>query len=190
MRMRSAFALALAATFAAACGGDDDGDLYDGQPGEDLTTPAPAPGQPADVAVASGQFESTGDAPGQPVTGTAELRRRGENRDDGLELRVMLMGLTGDDHAWHIHQGACGSVGPVVVALSEMDGRDNIGDDLDPDDSGHVEETVNLDGEHLAALTPNQSYSVNVHQRGGRDHGPAIACATLNLPSDLWGAGY
>lgn len=186
MRTRTAFVLALAATVAAACDTRDDDTTFDTTPGEDIT---PAPAQPVDMIVSMAQFEPTGEAGATQVQGTAELRRQSATFDSDLELHVRLAGLSENDHAWHIHEGACGSVGQIVIPISDAAGRDGVGSDLDPDDDGTVERTVDIDRQHMGMLSPNQAYSVNVHAGDGENPGPAIACATLDIPSDAWGAG-
>jgi hypothetical protein len=189
MRTRTAFVLALAATVAAACDTRDDDTTFDTMPGEDIAPTQPAPAQPVDMIVSMAQFEPTAEAGAMQVQGTAELRRRSASFDSDLELHVRLAGLSENDHAWHIHEGACGSVGQIVMPISNAPGRDGIGSDLDPGSDGTVEETVNIDRQHMAMLSPNQSYSVNVHRGDSDNPGPAIACATLEIPSDAWGTG-
>jgi hypothetical protein len=121
------------------------------------------------------------------------------------------MGLSEGTHAWHIHSGTCESPGAIVLALSDApagmqatrpgattdpavtrtddDLRDGIASDLNPNDDGMVEETVNIDREHVQALQAHGSnFIVNVHQRGGDNPGPAIACAPIQLTgAGTWG---
>jgi Cu/Zn superoxide dismutase len=188
MRRQAAFVLALAATTMVACEARED-ETIDTQPGEDIApAPAPAP-QPMDMVVATGQFQPTGEAGAMQVMGTAELRRAGTDRSDGLELVVQLSGLDDQEHAWHIHEGACDNVGRIVVPLSGGGALDGIDDDLEADSDGNVNRTVEIDEEHLAVLSSNQSYSVNVHQGSGDNPGAPVACATLDIPNNLWGPG-
>lgn len=182
MRTRHAMVLALAGMVATACETRDDPATEPGLlPGEEVT-------QPQDMMVARGEFQPTPDAEALNVSGWAELRQRGTTIDDGLELRVHLMGLSEGDHAWHIHSGTCESSGPIVLPLSDVgdatgtvgaeDRRDGIASDLDAGSDGMVEETVNIDRDRAVGLD-FQNLIVNVHQRGGDDPGPAIACAPL-----------
>jgi hypothetical protein len=193
MRTRHAMVLALAGMVAAACDTRDDTQTEPGLlPGEDMTTE-----QPRDMTVARGEFQPTTDAGALNISGWAELRQRGTTMDDGLELRVHLMGLGEGDHAWHIHSGTCESPGPIVLPLSDVgdaagttaapdrtgtdyDTRDGIASDLNAGSDGMVEETVNIDRDRAAGLDwHTQGLIVNVHQRGGDDPGPAIACAPI-----------
>lgn len=189
MRIRTAFVLALTATVAAACNTRDDDATFDTTPGEDIAPAQPVPAQPVDMIVSMAQFEPTGDAGAIQVQGTAELRRQSATFDSDLELHVRLAGLSENNHAWHIHEGACGSVGQIVIPISGAAGRDGVGDDLDPDDEGTIERTVDIDRQHMGMLSPNQAYSVNVHTGDGENPGAPIACATLDIPADAWGTG-
>ncbi|CAN5635022.1 hypothetical protein BH23GEM10_BH23GEM10_02390 [soil metagenome] len=182
MRMNTA-AVAVLALVVAACG-TDDADM-ETTPGTEL--PAPVPVETVDMTVASGQFEGVGDA-GAQMTGTADLTRLGDTGDAGMKLRVHLMGLAEGDHAWHIHEGTCANRGGVVLPLSDAAGQDGVTGDLKSDGSGMVERTVTLEAEDVAVLTAGQGYSVNVHTAGSDSPGAPVACATIELPADLWGA--
>lgn len=183
MRMLTVAVAVLALGFTAC--DTDDADM-EATPGAEVT-PAPAPVEPVDMTVASGQFDGVGDAAGQ-VTGTADLTRLGETADAGMELRVHLMGLGEGDHAWHIHDGTCANRGGVVLPLSDAAGQDGVSGDLEADGSGMVERTVSLDAEDVALLTAGQGYSLNVHASGSDNPGSPVACATLDLPTSMWGA--
>jgi hypothetical protein len=116
MRTRHAMVMALAGMVAAACDTRDDTAAEPGLlPGDEMTTE-----QPRDMMVARGEFQPTAHAGALNISGWAELRQRGTTLDDGLELRVHLMGLGEGDHAWHIHSGTCESPGPIVLALSDV----------------------------------------------------------------------
>jgi hypothetical protein len=179
MRIRHALVLALAGSIAVACGPRDDTDTAPGLlPGDDMTTTT----QPQDVVVARSDFQPTDQADGLQVSGWAEFRQRGSNwREDGLELRVHLMGLSEGDHAWHIHRGTCDSPGQVVLPISDMGDMSGVGSDLNAGADGMAEETVNIDRDRLVALDLNQSHIINVHLRGGDNPGPAIACAPIQM---------
>lgn len=188
MRIRHALMLAVAGSIAVACGPRDDTDTEPGLlPGDDMTTTQPA--QPEDMVVARSDFQPTANAEGMNVSGWAEFRQRGSNwREDGLELRVHLMGLSEGDHAWHIHQGTCENPGQVVLPISDMGDRDGVGGDLNAGADGMVEETVNIDRDRLAGLDLNQDHIINVHLRGGDDPGPGIACAPIRMQDAGMGA--
>jgi Cu/Zn superoxide dismutase len=179
MRMRHALVLALAGSVAVACERRDDPDTDPGLlPGDDVTTEQP----PQDMVVARSDFQPTAQAAGMNVTGTAEFRQRGADwRQDGLELRVHLMGLSEGDHAWHIHQGTCESPGQVVVPLSDFGDRSGVTGDLSAGSDGMVEETVTIDRDRLAGLDLNRPHVINIHQSSGDNPGPGIACAPIQL---------
>lgn len=111
----------------------------------------------------------------QGVEGRLSLVGEG---DDPIELHVRGSGLPPGEHAWHIHEGACGSSGPVRIALSETADMGGITGALEVDRDGAFEESV-----EVPELTPDLAgrggHSLHVHQRGGTDHGPTIACATI-----------
>ncbi|MEX1182716.1 MAG: CHRD domain-containing protein [Gemmatimonadota bacterium] len=183
MKATIPLALTLAVALGACVAADDE--TVDTTPAEDITATPPT-AQPADLVVATGQFQPVGAAAGTAVSGTAELRRQGTGAGDGLELNVHLVGLTGEEgHAWHVHEGSCESTGAVLIPLSDAGDREGIADDLSADDAGMAEASVEIEGEHLAALSPEGSYSVNVHAGSGASPGAPIACATLQLPADF-----
>jgi hypothetical protein len=178
MHIRHALVLAFAGSVVAACGTRDDTDTDPGLlPGDNMTTE-----QPQDMLLARSDFQPTAEAEGLNASGWAEFRQRGANwREDGLELRVHLMGLSEGDHAWHIHAGTCESPGQVVLPISGMGDMSGIGSDLNAGADGMAEETVNIDRDRLVGLDLNQSHIINVHLRGGDNPGPAIACAPVQL---------
>jgi Cu/Zn superoxide dismutase len=178
MRTRNALLFALTGLVVAAC---DTRDRTDTEPGLLPADDATRTEQPQDMVVARGDFQPTAQAGDLNVSGWAEVRQRGATLDDGLELRVHVMGLSEGDHAWHIHQGTCASPGAVVLALSDHGEHDGIASDLNAGSDGMVEETVNIDRDRYATLNLQQDHVVMVHLRGGDDAGPAIACAPLNL---------
>jgi hypothetical protein len=184
MRIRHALVLALAGSMAVACDRREDPATDPGLlPGDDATTE-----QPQDMVLARSDFQPTADASGLNVSGWAELRQRGADwRNDGLELRVHVMGLGEGDHAWHIHQGTCESPGQVALPISDFGDRDGVGGDLNAGSDGMVEETVTFDRDRLAGVDLNQNHIINIHLRGGDDPGPAIACAPIQMTG---AAGY
>lgn len=178
MRIRHALVLALAGSVVAACERRDDTAADPGLlPGDDMT-----PDRQEEVVLARSDFQPTPQAEGLNVSGWAEFRgHSGTWRQDGLELRVHLMGIGEGDHGWHIHQGTCESPGAVVLPLSDFGDRSGITGELSAGGDGMVEETVNIDRDRLAGLDLNQNHIINVHLRGGDDPGPAIACAPIQL---------
>jgi hypothetical protein len=116
MRMRHAVMLALTGAVVAACDTRDDAQTEPGLlPGDEAGTT-----QQQDMMVARGEFQPTNEAQGMNVSGWYEVRQQDSMLgDDGMELRVHLMGLGEGDHAWHIHSGTCESPGPIVLALSD-----------------------------------------------------------------------
>jgi hypothetical protein len=182
MRTRNAMVLALAGLVAAAC------DTRDVETDPGLVPGEPVQEQPQDVVVARSDFQATPQAGDLNVSGWAEFRQRGATWDDGLELRVHLMGLSEGDHAWHIHQGTCESPGQVVLPLSDFGGQSGVTGDLNAGSDGMVEETVTIDRDRLAGLNLQESHVINVHLRGGDDPGPGIACAPIELRNGAMGA--
>lgn len=178
MRARNAMVLAVAGLVVAACD-TRDADTEPGLlPDETMTQDQP---QPQEVVVARADFQPTQDAEGLNISGWAEFRQHGATLQDGLEMRVHLMGLGEGDHAWHIHQGTCESPGQVVLPLSDFGDRSGIAGDLNPGGDGMVEETVNIDRDHVAGLNLQQDHIVAVHLRGSDNPGPVIACAAINM---------
>jgi hypothetical protein len=140
-----------------------------------------------DVVVGRADFQPTAQAEGLNVSGWAEFRQEGATWQDGLELKVHLMGLGEGDHAWHIHEGTCESPGQVVLPISDFGDRDGVGSDLDAGSDGMVETTVRIDRDRLAGLNLDGNQVIVVHQRGGDNPGPAIACAPINLTGGTTG---
>jgi hypothetical protein len=220
MRMRHALVLTLVGVVVAACEPRDDADTEPGLlPGDD-------PADTRGMILSRGEFRPTADAQGLNISGWAELRQDGATLDDGVELRVHLMGLGEGDHAWHIHSGTCEQPGGIVLPLSDHPGAGfgadtrarpgtdatqpgtiepgttqpgttqpgtttdtrGIASDLSAGSDGMVEETVNIDRDRLMGLNfQSQTYIVNVHQRGGDNPGPAIACAELQPGGGAYG---
>jgi hypothetical protein len=177
MRTRNALVFALAGLVVAAC---DTRDRTDTEPGLLPADETMRTDEQREVVVARGDFQATPQAGELNVSGWAELRQRGATMDDGMELRVHIMGLSDGPHAWHIHQGTCESPGAVVLALSDHGEHSGIASDLNAGSDGMVEETVNIDRDRYAGLNLQDNHVVNVHLRGGDNPGPAIACAQLN----------
>jgi hypothetical protein len=175
MNIKYAVVLTLVGTLAA-CERNDEPDTDPGLLPADQTMTQP---QPTDMTLARSDFSATPQAGDLNISGWAEVRQRGATMQDGLELKVHLMGLSDGDHAWHIHRGTCSSPGPIALPIS---GPNGFAGDLNASSDGMVEETVNIDGDRLAGLNlQGESHIINVHMRGGDNPGPGIACAELNL---------
>jgi hypothetical protein len=55
-----------------------------------------------------------------------------------------------------------------------------LGQPLTPDESGNATASVTVPGDVFSFEQLEQGeYSVHVHERGGLDHGPTVACANL-----------
>lgn len=180
----------LIAGSAAACGGEDEIALFEG---EEAATPSPdtaLPARPAgDVVLLTSQFEASADADAadQRLTGTLRVSRTvpagGTSlAGDGANIRLeaSVDGLTQGDHAWHIHAGTCAEHGAIVVALSRTEDLPGLTQSLTADESGHAEGTVTIPFDELA---PDElrtgRYSAHIHAGAGTDHGPTVMCAEL-----------
>ncbi len=100
---------------------------------------------------------------------------------NGFRLAVSFTGVPAGEHAWHIHQSACGVKDtPVVVPFTEDKDKPAIAGPIVADASGNAMSEVAVPS---TLLTVNQlrdaDYSLHLHQKGGIDHGPTIACATM-----------
>jgi hypothetical protein len=186
MRMRNAVLFAFTGLVVAACDTNDEAETDPGL----LPADEPAVEQEQeDVALARGDFSAMPDAGELNVTGWVELHQRDGLVQDGLELRVHLMGLSEGDHAWHVHRGTCDAPGEVVLPLSDSGDLDGIAGDLNAGSDGMVEETVGIDDDHVSRLNLSENHVVAVHLRGGDDPGPPIACAPLTMAGAAGTAG-
>lgn len=181
MRMRTAVALLLTSAVAFGCeaGGEDE---LDTMPGEELT-PAPitpAPTTPTnETAAVTGQFQAPEGATNTNVSGMVDLRPA--TMGEGMTLEAQLQGLPPGEHAWHIHAAPCGEQGPVVVAFTETETMQGIGQPLSVGDDGSAQQSVDIPQSAMQTLNfENQQYSIHVHENPGVDHGATIACADLN----------
>ena len=97
----------------------------------------------------------------------------------GWRIEVTLNGLTDGEHAWHVHSGPCGEEAPVAVAFSPTADMEGVTGPLNVQNgSAASQATVPADQLSLDQLE-NGEYSIHVHERGGTDHGPTVACANL-----------
>lgn len=95
-----------------------------------------------------------------------------------VTLTIEALGLPPGNHAWHIHQGACGSSGPVQIPLSSTADMEGITGPLEVSDEGDADAEVELDALPRSAVGAGQ-HSLHIHVEEGIDHGPTIACATI-----------
>lgn len=97
----------------------------------------------------------------------------------GWRVEVSVNGLSDGEHAWHVHSGPCGEEAPVVVAFSETSDMEGVAGPLNVR-NGTASSQATVPGTELG-LEQLQSgeHSIHVHERGGVDHGPTVACADL-----------
>ncbi|MCI0436578.1 MAG: CHRD domain-containing protein [Gemmatimonadetes bacterium] len=154
----------------AACSPGDDDESYsdDAQELAPATEPGAAVEPPTTVDFVPGAMAG--------VTGVVQIEPVGED----TRIRVQLVGLATGEHAWHIHGAACGSEGPIVVAITGTAEDQGIGEAIVADDSGAATATVTVPA---YLLTREQlrsgSYSLHVHAQGGPAPGESVACADL-----------
>jgi Cu/Zn superoxide dismutase len=192
-------ALTLALTsagFVAACDNDRD-EVPETTPAteEAQQTPPRPMGEPG----ITGEFERVQGAP-EGISGNFELRAE---QAGGSTLTATLSGLTPGEHAWHIHSGACGSAGPVAIALTPVPGSQAVAgaQALVAGADGRAQASVTIPQAELdrlqatgatgtvppAGAAPQPApaaapqFSINVHQQGGANPGAMVACANLDL---------
>ena len=175
--MRSHFAIATVALFAAAfvaCDVPDDETAMPGEerPSYEIETP-PAPPAPSVVTARFEAPEGTeSDVSGDVILTADDL--------DGFRVEATLVGLSDGPHAWHIHSAACGTEAPVVVPFTETADAEALGEPLTNDDAGTATGSVTVPGDVFSFdMLEESDYSVHVHERGGTDHGATVACANL-----------
>lgn len=122
--------------------------------------------------------------PDQPVTEPADpaIETDVAAAGEGFRLEVMLNGLSQGEHAWHIHSGSCDEQAPVAVAITPTADMEGIGQPLNVTSANATAQaSVEVPGDQLTVeQLESGEYSLNVHERGGTDHGPAVACADLD----------
>ena len=131
-------------------------------------------------AVMTASFEpGEGASAERRVVGTVTVLQGDEPTDD-YRLAVHITGLTPGEHAWHIHSAPCGQKGPVVVPFTETENGPGIAEALSPGDDGIAETKVDVPQDKLSLdELKSGDYSLHVHEKGGVDHGPTVACANL-----------
>lgn len=98
----------------------------------------------------------------------------------GFRLTATVYGLTPGEHAWHIHSGTCDQNGPVKVAITSTAQQHGIGRSLDANRNGEAMGSVTVPGSDLTlAQLESGQYSLHIHQHGGVNPGPTVACADL-----------
>lgn len=179
----------------------------------ETTTPTEDSAQPeANAPVLTGQLQPPQDAQaqqaGQQVTGNVMVYRG--QRDDGMDagsmntdtaragaaggqgysVLVNARGLSEGEHAWHIHSGPCGERAPVVVAMTPTQEMQGLDEPLTPAADGVATNTAYVPGTDVS-LDDLQGgeYSLHIHERGGLDHGPTVACADLRRGAATAGGG-
>jgi hypothetical protein len=159
-----------------ACANDDADDA-----GTDADAPAPAATEattpPTPALLMTIPFEAEG---GSNVGGQVQVLSHDADAN-GFKVAVSFTGVPAGDHAWHIHQGACGAKDtPVVVPFTEDKDKAAIATPITPDASGNAMTEVSVPSSLLTVTQLRDAdYSLHLHQKAGIDHGPTIACATL-----------
>lgn len=121
--------------------------------------------------------QATTDTTARPGTGTGAAA---QSRDGGFSVVVNANGLSRGEHAWHIHDAACGEQGSVVVAMTPTSEMEGLAEPLRVRANGIAADTAYVPGRELHRQQLHQSpHSLHIHQRGGTDHGPTVACADL-----------
>jgi Cu/Zn superoxide dismutase len=168
MRITRCYPAVLLVLVAACAPAEDADDAADAPPAAE-----PAPAAPA----AAPEAAITADVKGEGVTGNAKVTPSA----DGFELALTLSGAPAGPHAWHIHQGACGTSGaPIVVALSEKPNMPAVASELQVAADGTANATAQVPGSMVTVdQLKSGDYSLHVHKTGGAQHGPSIACADL-----------
>lgn len=126
--------------------------------------------------LASADTSSTSPAPA--VNGEVSVVANEDDADEPLELVVRGRGLPPGEHGWHVHNGPCGTSGPVSIALSETADENGITGPIDVNDQGEFDETVEVP-ELNRTMVGTQAHSLHIHRNPGANHGPTVACATI-----------
>lgn len=100
-------------------------------------------------------FDVTGSSTAVASVGNTLVRVRIENATPGAI------------HPWHVHQGLCGSDGPIVGNASDYS-------PLEVDDDGTVDEVATIG----VQLDDDADYYVNIH-RSPQDIGTIVSCGRL-----------
>lgn len=159
----------------AACAPADDTEMDETENAEEMaqpmetTTPEPVDPEPYNTMLVPTTPDGT-------AAGTVEL----DPNPDGTEINAEFTGLTPGEHAWHIHQGTCAAPGDVVIAFTDTETMMGIAGPLEADADGNASAEVTVPAASLATdAIETGDYSLHVHESGGTDHGPSVACADL-----------
>ena len=148
------------------------------QPTADSDTMDPLAEAEGNVVITA-SFEPGEGAPEGEVNGTLTVLETAEPGGD-YQLAVRIDGLSRGEHAWYIHSAPCGQEGPVVVPFTETEEDPGLAQPLIPGAEGTAEATVTVPADRLTmAQLGSGEYSLHVHQKGGVEHGPTLACANL-----------
>lgn len=196
MRSRSLpslLALLTASAVAASCAGEEDVDDQMDQAEEAAvdTTAAAAPGVRADEETSPTDLDmeyreeltaqlSAPEGGDPAVTGTVRVLVpvRELEATPARHLAIDVEGLSPGAHAWHIHDGPCGTEAPVIIPLSGTADAEATAGPLVVADDGTASTEVPVDDlENL--MLGEGNYSLHVHEKAGVEHGPTVACATL-----------
>jgi Cu/Zn superoxide dismutase len=149
-------------------------------PGTVATQPTEAPRDAEGTVAMTESFRpAEGAKEGQRIDGTVTVFEPTEPNAD-YRLSVRIAGIGEGEHAWHIHAAPCGKEGPVVVPFTQTEDGPGLAQPLRSDAAGTAEATVTVPAERLTLeKMKSGEYSVHVHEKGGIDHGPTVACANL-----------
>jgi Cu/Zn superoxide dismutase len=166
--------LAAAVLALPACQAQDD-TADDADAPAQAATEAPAPATPTLLMTIPIEAES-----GSKVGGQIQILSS-DTDPAGFKVAASFTGVPEGEHAWHIHQGACGQKDtPVVVPFTEDKDKPAISEPIVATADGNVIKEVAVPGTLLSVQQLRDGdYSLHLHQKGGTDHGPTIGCATL-----------
>jgi Cu/Zn superoxide dismutase len=169
-------ALLLAALVAVSACAEDSDVEDDVVPGTEAAQPQPAP-VPSTDDILDADFKAEG---GSEVTGEVDILPAAD-ATSSFRVRVNLDKVPAGEHAWHIHNGACGAPdAPVVVPFSSEGDKPGIASNLVAATDGKVTTEVAVPSASLTLESLRSgNYSLHVHQKAGADHGPTNACADL-----------
>jgi Cu/Zn superoxide dismutase len=144
------------------------------------TEPMDRPADSESAILMTARFEPAEGAPsGRPITGSVNVIEATEAGGD-YHLVVNIEGLSPGEHAWHIHSGPCGEKAPVVVPFTPTAEGPGLAQALTPGEGGVAEADVTVPRDRLSLeQLKSGDYSLHVHEKGGVDHGPTVACANL-----------
>lgn len=139
------------------------------------TEPAAPAAPPAALMTADVQPEG-----GSNISGRVEILPSADAAN-AFRVSVTFQNVPAGEHAWHIHQGACGVAdAPVVVPFTEEKDKPAIAAPITAGADGAVTADVAVPANLLTVdQLRSGDYSLHVHEKSGTDHGATIACANL-----------